>query len=201
MIYIEYISRRPGVELHDFHAAMAQGQDGWAEGVREDQLVWSAARTWRMGPTPEYIGVWYSPGFGFERFDDWERMFRSGEADPYEEPFRQAARIERAGCYEPLLDPLRIRNGTYYAEFFRATGALAAVRSFYQERARRHARFALTLLVHRIGRLGPEPGGLGVWTLPDFAALEEIARELDGVQDPVQLETAGLYVDVGQEIL
>jgi hypothetical protein len=37
--------------------------------------------------------------------------------------------------------------------------------------------------------------------LPDFAALGEIARELDSVQAPVQLETAGLYVDVGKEIL
>ena len=201
MIYIEYISRRPGVELRDFHELMTKGQDGWDADYQEDQLVWGSARTWRMGPEPEHIGVWYSPGFGFERIDDWERIFRSGAADHLEEPFRKVARIDMAGCYDALLEPIRARNGSYYAEFFKDRGEMAAVRSFYQARAKKHQPFTLNLLVHRIGRLGPEPGGLAVWTLPGFAALEDIARELEGVQEPIELQAAGTYADVGKEIL
>jgi hypothetical protein len=201
MIYIEYISRRPGVDLATFHAAVAQGQEGWDSAYAEDQLVWSAGRTWRMGPEPEYVGVWHSPGFGFERIDGWERIFRAEEADRFEQPFAQAARIDAAGCYEALLEPVRARDGTYYAEFFRARAELEAVRTFFAERMQRHRRFTLNLLVHRIGRLGPEPGGLAVWTLPDFASLGEIAQELDGVQQPVELVAAGTYADIGREIL
>jgi len=201
MIYIEYISRRSGVSDEDFDAAMAKGQDGWDSGFAEDQLVWNAARTWRLGPEPEHIGVWHSPGLGFERIDHWDQIFRSGEADEFEVPFRKVARIDLAGCYEPLIEPVRTRNGIYYAEFFQATGGLSEIRNFYQERAQRHSRFSLILLVQRIGRLGPDPGGLGVWTIPSFAALEEIAQELDDAQSPIRLVTAGTYTDAGNQIL
>lgn len=200
MIYIEYFSRRPGVELADFHAGVAKGLE-WSAGYSEDQLILHAARTWRLGPEPEYFMVWYSPHAGFERIDEWDGIFRSGKADEYEVPFLRVARIDFAGCYEALLDPVRARNGTYYAEFFHASGELTAVRSFYEDRTRRHSRLRLNLLLHRIGRLGPEPGGLAVWTLPNFGALGEIARDLEGVSEALELESAGTYVDIGKEIL
>ena len=40
-----------------------------------------------------------------------------------------------------------------------------------------------------------------MWVLPEFAALEEIARDLDGTDEPVELVTAGTYADFGREIL
>jgi hypothetical protein len=49
--------------------------------------------------------------------------------------------------------------------------------------------------------LGPEPSGLAVWTIPSFAALSEIGREVDGVRQPVQLEAAGTYTEAGREII
>lgn len=42
---------------------------------------------------------------------------------------------------------------------------------------------------------------MAVWTIPDFAALDEIARELDGAHEPIELVTAGTYADFGHEIL
>ncbi len=201
MIYIEYISRRPGASLDAFHAGALQGQEGWDAAYGEDQLVWNAARTWRLGPEPEYLAVWHSPGFGPERIDDWQRVFRARAADDFEDPFRQVARIDAAGIYAALREPVRVRDGIYYAEFFRPRADGTAIADFYAERAARHGRFTLSLLVQRIGRLGPEPGGLAVWTIPAFADLLALATELDGRREPVELVAAGTYVDLGQEIL
>ena len=34
-----------------------------------------------------------------------------------------SARIDRAGCYEALLEPVRQQDGIYYAEFFEPVGS------------------------------------------------------------------------------
>lgn len=201
MIYIEYFRRHLHIDPEDFHQVITSGFDRWGTQHSEDQLVLHAARTWRLGPEPEYFVVWHSPAFGFERFDSWERVFRSGAADASQREYRRVGRIEFAGCYEALLPPVPARNGTYYVEFFRATGELPALCQFYQQRSQQHQQLRLNLLVHRIGRLGPDPGGLALWTIPSLAALGNIAGELDGVREPVQLEAAGTYQDIGKQIL
>ena len=200
LVYIEYISRLPGIDLETFRAQAAQGQEGWDSGY-EDELVLSVGRTWRLGPDPGYMTVWHTPTAGLDRIDAWDRIFRSGDADDLEQPFFQVARIDVAGCYDPLLEPVPARNGTYYAEFFSAHDTADAVRSFYESRAKQHPEFALNLLVQRIGKLAPEPGGLAVWTISNFAALDSVATELDGVNAPIRLAAAGTYADFGREIL
>lgn len=200
LVYIEYISRLPGIDLETFRAQAAQGQEGWDSGY-EDELVLSVGRTWRLGPEPGYMTVWHARNAGLDRIDAWDRIFRSGEADDLEQPFFQVARIDVAGCYDPLLEPVPARNGIYYAEFFAARDTADAVRSFYESRAKQHPEFTLNLLVQRIGKLAPEPGGLAVWTIPDFAALDSVATELDGVNAPIRLFAAGTYADFGREIL
>ena len=200
LVYIEYISRLPGIDLETFRAQAAQGQEGWDSGY-EDELVLSVGRTWRLGPDPGYMTVWHTRNAGLDRIDAWDRIFRSGEADALEQPFFQVARIDVAGCYDPLLEPVPARNGTYYAEFFAAHDTADAVRNFYESRAKQHPEFILNLLVQRIGKLAPEPGGLAVWTIPDFAALDSVATELDGVNAPIRLAAAGTYADFGREIL
>ena len=117
LVYIEYISRLPGIDLETFRAQAAQGQEGWDSGY-EDELVLSVGRTWRLGPDPGYMTVWHARNASLDRIDAWDRIFRSGEADDLEQPFFQVARIDVAGCYDPLLEPVPARNGTYYAEFF-----------------------------------------------------------------------------------
>ena len=135
MIYIEFTSRRPqpGLRENDrgtlavesFESQLQRsiarslaGQSGWEGSWSEDQMILSMGRTWRLGPEPEYLTVWYTPTAGLGRLDDWDKVFRSGEADALEKPFRELARIDRAGCYEALLEPVRQQNGIYYAEFF-----------------------------------------------------------------------------------
>jgi hypothetical protein len=218
MIYIEFTSRRPqpGLratdqgtlalepfesELQRFHRAVLAGQSGWEGSWSEDRMILGIGRTWRLGPEPEYLTVWHTPAAGLGRIDDWDKVFRSGEADEVEKPFRELARIERAGCYEPLLDPKRQQNGIYYAEFFEPAGSDDAIRELYEKRAASHPTLTLALCSVRIGKLAPDPGGVAVWTLPSYGALAAIARDLDAMREPVRLATAGVYNDVGREIL
>jgi hypothetical protein len=203
LVYIEYISRRPGVSLEAFHALAGHGQTGWGEENPEEVLLANLGRTWRTGPEPEYLAFWYTPGQGLDRFDDWERIFRSGDADEFEEPFKIAARIDRAGSYDPLIDPKPVATERVYIEFFDiAEGATHdEVRSAYEQRAGGHPELELFFVLDRIGRLGPDPRGLAVWGLPSWAHLEEIARDLDGVDAPVRLVNAGMYSEFGKETL
>jgi hypothetical protein len=199
MIYVEYTSRRPGVPLETFHKIMRLGQGGWATDHADDTAVLMLGRTWRLGPEPEYLGVWHSPAFGLERLDDWERVFRGGEADEYEEPFQLAARIDRAGCYDALVEPVASPSERFYAEFFDFETDRDAVLAHFTDRTRRHDEAELCLLVDRIGHLGPDPRGLAIWSLPAWSALAGIARDAPG--GPVRTVTAGIYSVLGKETL
>jgi len=106
LVYVEYFSRRPGIELADFHKTVAAAQAEWGSGYSEDQLVLHAARTWRLGPEPEHFTVWYSPHARFDRIDEWDRVFRTPDGAAHASFFARVARIDVAGCYEPLLEPV-----------------------------------------------------------------------------------------------
>ncbi len=203
LVFIEHYSRRPGVGLEQFHKVVGLAQKGWADGYQDDIALLTVGRTWRMGPEPEYMQVWYTPNEGLGRIDFWERAFRSGEADALEQPFRLAARIERAGCYDPLIEPKVGTTGRYYGEHvdFAPGATRDDVRRDYEARAQRHPELPLVMLLDRIGKLGPDPRGLAVWGLPSYAHLETIARELDGDRGPVRLVQASLWADTGQEQL
>jgi hypothetical protein len=149
------------------------------------------------------MSVWYTPGSGLDRIDDWETTFRSGDADAYEEPFRLAARIDRAGCYEPVGEPVVGASGRYYAEWFEpaADATTEVLADWFAARAARHPDLVLNLVCLRIGSLGPDPRGLAVWGLPSWGACDAIARELGGDGEPIRLVTASFYADWGQEQL
>ncbi len=203
LIYIEYISRRPNISLSHFHAIAQLGQDGWAGQYGADRLLLHLGRTWRIGPEPEYVAVWFTPDSGTDRLDDWERAFATGEADAFEKPMEIAARLDAAGCYEPLLDPEPHRGGRYYVEYFDLEPGASRkdVSAFYDKR-RQDNGLLLPVLVDRIGHLGPEPRGLAFWVLPDYGTLGTLAREFEGAdRPPVRLVTAGLYAELGQEVL
>lgn len=202
LVYLEYISRRPGVGLHEFHKIAGAGPLGWSGDFATDRPVLNMGRTWRMGPEPEYLTVWYSPDHGLDRIDEWEEIFGAGEADAYEEPFRLAARIDRSGCYEPLTEPVPGKLGRYYAEWFdwREGTDRGDVVEHFETRASAHPDLQLNLLIDRIGLLGPDPRGLAVWGTPSWAALDDIARE-DHTSEPVEVVTASFYADFGKETL
>lgn len=202
-VYIEYISRRAGVPLDGFQAIAGPGQPNWAAEHGDDRLILNVGRTWRLGAEPEYIAVWSTPGKGVNRLGEWAAIFATGEADHLEIPFTAVGRIDVAGFYEPLLEPEPGSNGLYYAEFFDfAAGAERAdVASFFEQRAAAQPNRILNLVADRIGRLGPDPRGVAFWQLASYEDIEPAATELDGVESPISLVRAGLYSDIGQEIL
>ena len=203
LVYIEFVSRKPGVSLEAFHFAANRGQTGWSGEYADDILLLNMGRTFRLGPEPEYVSVWYTPNAGIERVGEWERIFGSGEADDFEETFRLAARIDRAGCYEPLLEPTAGREGLYYAEYLDLAprSTRDEVRALFEERLARHSDATLNLLCDRIGALGPEPRCLAVWTAPSWKALDVLARDLEGFDEPVRLVEGAVYRDLGAETL
>lgn len=202
-VYIEYISRRSGVPLNGFHAIAGPGQGRWAGQYPEDQLILNIGRTWRLGPEPEYLAVWHTPGKGVERLGEWEEIFGSGEASHIEDPFDAVGRIDVAGFYEPFLDPVRGSGPVYYAEYFdwAADATVGGVRSFFEKRRSAHSGLVLNLAADRIGKLGPDPRGVAFWQLQSYRELGPVARELDGPGSPIVLVRAGVYADIGQEIL
>lgn len=203
LVYIEFISRRQGVGLSEFHAVAGGGQTGWAGDYQDDIALLDLGKSWRIGPDPEYLGVWYTPGSGLERIDFWEETFRSGDADAYEQPFRLAARIDRAGCYDPILEPIRGTSERYYAEWFEPAKGVSkdALAQFFEARREMYPDFDLNLVCTRVGHLGPDPRGLAVWGVPSWGSVDAIARELDEVDQPISLVTASFYATFGREQL
>ncbi len=203
LVYVEYRSRRPDLDLSLFHTIVGRRTDIWADSYPEDVLLLSVGRTWRIGPEPEYLVVYYTASSGLERLTEWERLFTSGEVARLEAQTRATGRIDEAGCYVPLVEPIAARGGRYYAEFFDVARDRSRqdVADWFAGRRKADDGFTLHLLVDRIGHLGPDPRGLAVWGIPDYAALAQIGEELVGVEDPVRLVRAGLYADIGLEIL
>ena len=178
----------------------ARWQEAWETGHSTDQLILNAGRTWRLGDEPEYLAIWHTNA-GLERLDEWTEAFRARGNVGDEATMSRVARIDVAGCYDALLPPVRARDSVYYVEKFATQATREETQNFFQARARRHASLRLNLAAIRIGKLGPDPGGLAVWSLPNFAALSEIASELDACHAPVRLVSAGVYADIGKEIL
>ena len=202
LVYVEYISRRAGVSIEAFHFATGRGQYGWSDEHSDDVLLLNLGRTFRVGPEPEYVAVWYSHRAGLERIGDWERIFASGDADHLEETFRLAARIDAAGAYEPLLEPVQGREGLYYGEYLDFARGVERdeVAAYFEARRGRHDGLTLNLVCDRIGGLGPDPRCLAFWTVPGWNALDGVVRDLDS-DAPVRLVHGALYRDLGAETL
>jgi hypothetical protein len=203
LVYVEYRSRRPDLDLQLFHTIVGRRTDIWADSYPEDVLLMNVGRTWRLGPEPEYLVVYYTPDSGLERLTEWERLFSSGEVARLEAQTRATGRIDEAGCFLPLVEPVAARRGRYYAEFFDIADGRTRedVAAWFAARREAHGGFTLHLLADRIGHLGPDPRGLAVWGIPGYGDLERIVEELEGVVDPIRLVRAGLYADIGEEIL
>lgn len=204
-IYVEYISRRQGIALDGFQQIAGAGQPGWASRHDVDLLILNVGRTWRLGPPSEYIAIWHTPTRGLERLGEWHEIFETHEADDLELSFNAVGRIDDAGFYDALLEPIPGTGGPlYYGEFFDlAEGAgREEVTGWFRARSEAEDGRVLNIVADRVGNLGPDPRGIAFWQLPSYEALEPIARELtEAGEVPIRMHRAGLYADIGHEVL
>jgi hypothetical protein len=203
LIYVEYRARRSWAGLDLFHQVVARNESTWTDSNPEDLMILNIGRTWRLGPEPEYLAIYYTPAASLERLGEWERIFNSGAVDYMEGAAKLAFRIEMAGCYAPLLEPVAAGTGPYYGEFFSMSEQATTddVRTLYEHRRQQHNDLELHLLCYRIGLLAPEPGGLAIWGLPDYTALKGIATARIEQDGPIKVKTVGVYANVGSEQL
>jgi hypothetical protein len=157
----------------------------------------------RIGPHPAYIS--FCRFHSFKRLDEWEEHFRSDKhwRDRRMHAKHQAIHHFRAGCYDeiiPIQKPLSSR--LYYVELFSVANSTFDVelKTYFQDRQKLHSNTDLNVVLRRIGLLVPDPGGMAIWTVDSYVAVEAIAREARGTPD-ILPSMAGVYCDFAQEIL
>ena len=57
--------------------ALLKQVEGDGNSSHRDLLVLCAERTMALGPGPDYVNFWYSPGCGLERLDAWDNFSRT----------------------------------------------------------------------------------------------------------------------------
>lgn len=196
MIYAEFIERDRAIplEIHQYFSK----QDQWNE--EGDEQVMNIARTKAVGPQPACLCCWRIRDIS--RMDEWEAHLPSVESrrDVAEWATYHALDFRRAGLYDEVIETSMPEEGLHYVEVF-AAGANVAneeMQQHFRARSRKHSAGQLNALLHRVGLLGPEPGGIAVWTFSNYVEMESIAREShdDTLLRPVAV---GLYRNTGQE--
>ena len=198
MIYAEFIDRDRSMPIEIFRQLGNQGSD-WAEGA-EDRVVLQLGRTLRLGPGPSYLCLWDIPSIA--RLDSWEDYFHSPAAarNGRSLAMHRAIHIQRAGLYDVLGRAESLRASLYLIEYIdpRDQGG-DSIRAALAERARRHDALRHILLLHRVGKAGPDPTVLSIWAATDYASLEPILR--DDRMEGVRLVDIGVYRNFGEEVL
>jgi hypothetical protein len=199
MIYAEFIERDRFMPIEIFRRL--GDQSSWTDS--EDELAGSFGRTMRLGPMPGYLAFWRCKGMA--RMDEWEAHFHSpaAHADVAENATHRAIHLQHGGCYDELLaGPPVDRSALFCIEYFAAPSSLAdaEILSRYKSRAMAQPQASLDFLLRRIGRLGPGPGCIAVWSFDDYVALEPFERARDDA-DPLRPAEVGVYRWFGKEIL
>jgi hypothetical protein len=99
MYYVEFYSRKPGVDPETFRATVKRTDAYWASANPQDRPVLAIARTWRLGG-PHYIVVWQIESAA--RLDEWTAQLASDpEARRHMDDWLSVVDCD-AGLYEAL---------------------------------------------------------------------------------------------------
>jgi hypothetical protein len=97
--YVEFYSRKPGVDPKRFLETVKRTDAFWAAANPQDRPVLAIGRTWRLGG-PQYIVVWQIDSAA--RIDEWTEQRRSDpEARQAIEDWLEVVDCD-AGLYEDL---------------------------------------------------------------------------------------------------
>jgi hypothetical protein len=198
MLYVEFIERDRQMPIEVFRALGVQS--AWED--PNDELLGQIGRTMRLGPHPAYMA--FCRFDGFKRLDEWEAHFRSEKhaRDKRMHAKHYAIHHFRAGCFDEVLPARRLSGGLYYAEFFSMTASVsqADLAAYFARRQAFHPAGDLAMVLRRIGLLAPDPGGMAIWSVKNYVAIETIARDVGGTPD-IRPAMAGVYRDFTAEIL
>lgn len=201
MIYIEYIERDRFMHFEIFRTLGDQSWWSASDPDADDEMVAQLGRTLRLGPHPAYMTLWRCRGF--DKLDEWEKYFQSSASrdDVRAVASHKAIHLCDAGCYDEIVTGPRIETGLQYAEYYKPDANLSRqqLKAVHLDRAKIHTEGALNLVLQRIGYLAPDPGGIIIWTFPNYAALEGIIRDHEW-QSRLQIVGAGVYRIWGREI-
>ena len=99
MYYVEFYSRKPGVDPERFRETVKRTDAYWAEANPQDRPVLAIGRTWRLGG-PHYIVVWEIDSAA--RIDEWtEQRLADPDARQAIEDWLEVVDCD-AGLYEDI---------------------------------------------------------------------------------------------------
>lgn len=192
MIYAEFIARDRALPPEMFRHF---GRQDWQSD--KDVMVANLARTMKIGPGPQAMCWWKISGF--ERLDEWEAHFRTPEGRLYmaESPVARALDFYRAGLYDVVVGEGAVPPALHLVEFFDPAGRGAEeIWAIFAGRDGGDGRLAY--LLTRAGLLGPNPGGIALWSFSSYVSAERFARSATPAACAVR--EVGFYRDFGEAI-
>ncbi|HNY66277.1 MAG TPA: hypothetical protein PKM41_12650 [Deltaproteobacteria bacterium] len=199
MIYIEYMEHDRSIPAEML--SYRKGEPPWPEAAPEsgDRPVAVLGRALSLGPQPPYLAIWRC--HALEKLDQWDSFFKARH-NLHSKASREAIHLSHAGCYEEVHTGPPIGEGIQYIEYFNFTMGRekASIAELYSKRAELYRHGTLNLVLCRMGPLGPDPGGLAIWTFPGHGDMEEIIVD-DRWQKEVDIVRAGIYRKLGEEAL
>jgi hypothetical protein len=195
MIYAEFIARDRNIpwEVFRHHA-----RQDWAS--EQDRMVANLGRTMKLGPEPHYMCWWQISSLA--RLDEWEAHFREEAGRLYlaESPVVRAMNFYRCGLYDVIHGEGEVSPGLHLIEFFSSSGMSAeALGDHFAERSAGAGAGRLAYVIHRVGLLAPDPGGMALWSFASYVEAEPFIRR-QVPADTVRIESAGLYRNFGDDI-
>lgn len=198
MIYIEYMEHDRSIPLE---LSSPRGDHPWLPESKYgsiDRPVAVLGRTLNLGPHPPYLAIWRCRTM--EKLEEWEAYFTARQ-NLHRAASRNAIHRSNAGCYREAFSGPPIGKGIQYIEYF-AYGldqGEEKIALCFHERMRHHGNGSLNFVLCRMGPLGPDPGGLAIWTFESHAAIEEIVLD-DKRRKDIGIVTAGIYRKLGEEV-
>lgn len=195
MIYIEFMEH-----VHSNPMEMPRGVKGQApwpdiDPGSRDHPVAVLGRALSLGPQPPFLAIWRCRTM--EKLDEWGAFFTARE-NFHSSASRNAIHLSQAGCYEEVFVGPPMEEGIQYIEYFSFPmgSETSAVEEVFRKRAELYQHGRLNLVLCRMGPLGPEPGGLAVWTFPSHGHIEEIVMD-DRWQKEASIVRSGIYRKLG----
>lgn len=195
MIYIEYMEHDRSIPVEIPRSG--KGQEPWPdmEPGSGERPVAVLGRALSLGPQPPFLAIWHCKTM--EKLDEWSSFFRARQT-LHLSASRNAIHLSHAGCYEEVYTGPPMQEGIQYIEYFSygMGSEKAVVMEVFRKRAGLYAHGTLNFVLCRMGPLGPDPGGLAIWTFPSHALIEEIVVD-DRWQKEAGILRAGIYRKLG----